>query len=128
MFTSARSPELSEGRRTLPPLVSHDRGRAVIWLGGEHDIATVALLRDTLAGVISDGSADVVVDLQRVTFIDAAVIGAMLDGREALVRQSRRFSLRSPSTCAMHVLTLCGLSGLVESASSLPHERTSEKR
>jgi anti-anti-sigma factor len=99
----------------------------VIWLGGEHDVSTVALVRESLTGVISGGNADVVVDLKRVTFIDASVIGALLDGREALARQSRRFALRSPSMCAMHVLTLCGLTGLVESAPSLTHERTSEK-
>ena len=128
MFTSARLPELAVGRRTPPPLVSHDHGRTVIWLSGEYRILPIGLLRDTLTGVISDHDTDVVVDLQRVTFIDAANTGALLDGREALDRQSRRFALRSPSTRAMHVLTICELTALVESTPSLPHERTREKR
>lgn len=120
MLNSARSPAHAVGRGESPHLVSFDPGRTVLWLRGEHDIATVAALSDTLARVIAADDADVVVDLRRVSFIDAATIGALVDGRMTLARMGRRFALRSPSTCAMDVLILCELADLVEAAPGAP--------
>ncbi len=113
---STFSPELALRRDSPAPLVSRDRDRTVIWLGGEHDIMTVALLQDTLASVGSDDDADVVVDLRRVTFIDASTIGALLEGREALRLQSRRLTIRYPSKRCRRVLAICGLTELIEVA------------
>ena len=52
-------------------------GTAVITVAGEVDIATVAGLRDRLF-TLADTSRSVIVDLDQVSFIDAAGLGALV--------------------------------------------------
>ena len=96
------------------PVVSRDDDRTVLWLDGEHDIATGLVLTEALAEAISDDDGDVIVDLSGSTFIDAATIGVLIRGRNILRLQARSLALRSPSTCARRVLDVCGLNDLVE--------------
>ena len=90
--------------------VSRSRGereRAVVWIGGEHDVATVAELSRTMARAIARDDADVVVDLSGVLFMGAATAEVMVRAREFLAQRSRALALRSPSRCAQRVLDLC---------------------
>lgn len=96
------------------PLVSRDGERAVVWLDGEHDIATEAILADTLAKVTSACDANLVVDLSGVTFMSTATIDQLLRARSLLLGLSRNLTLRSPSKSARRLLDLCDLTGLVE--------------
>lgn len=112
---------VSSGASSVPsdhcdsaPVVSPDGGRTVVWLEGEYDIATAVVLGATLANAISRDDADLVVDLSRVTFIDAATIGVLIRGRNRLRCQSRSLTLRSPSRCARRLLDICGLTAVVE--------------
>lgn len=95
-----------------PPLAI--RNRTVVRLDGEHDIATLPLLTDTLTRAISADDTDLVVDLSAVTFLSAATIDELVRGRNTLHLQARNLTLRSPSRCASRLLDLCGLTGLVE--------------
>ena len=96
------------------PRVSRDGERAVVWLVGEQDIATVNELSDTLADVVSADAADLIVDLSEMTFMSAATIGEFIRIRDTLQGQNRNVALRSPSRFARRLLDLCGLEGLVE--------------
>ena len=96
------------------PLVTRDGERVVVWLNGEHDIATVLVLADTLANVISADDADLIVDLGGVTFMSIATIGELIRGRNLLLSQSRNLTLRSPSKSARRLVDFCGLADLVE--------------
>ena len=96
------------------PLVSRDGERAVVWLDGEHDIATEAILADTLANATSADDADLIVDLSGVTFMSTATIDQLLRARSLLLGLSRNLTLRSPSKSARRLLDLCDLAGLVE--------------
>jgi anti-sigma B factor antagonist len=63
---------------TLATRVRREPGRiAVITVTGEVDIATVAVLRDRLFR-LADTSRSVIVDLDQVSFIDAAGLGALV--------------------------------------------------
>jgi anti-anti-sigma factor len=81
----------------------------VVWLYGEEDIATVAVLADTLARVVSADAADVIVDLSGVTFLSTATIEELIRVRNILWLQNRNLTLRSPSRCARRLLDVCGL-------------------
>jgi len=107
---------LPEGDWESAPVVSRDGERAVVWLHGEHDIATVAVLADTLAKVTAADDADLIVDLSSVTFISTATIDELVRTRNLLVGRSRNLTLRSPSAFARRVLDLCGLAGFIESS------------
>ncbi|MCA1843758.1 MAG: STAS domain-containing protein [Actinobacteria bacterium] len=73
---------------------------------------------------VSADSADLIIDLNGVSFISMATLDALLAGRDILRRQSRNLTLRSPSRCAKRLLEVCGLIGLVEpGAPTLPRRQ-----
>jgi len=98
----------------LPPqgvivAAEHDGGGTVVWLRGEHDIATVPTLADAIDRAISLDDGNVVVDLSDVEFMGAATVGVLLRARESLRSRSRLLDLRAPSSRAQRVLDLCGV-------------------
>ena len=101
-------------REGSAPRVSRDGERAVVWLDGEHDIATIDVLSNTLAIVVSADDADLIVDFSGVTFLSADTIGELIRVRDILLGQNRNVALRSPSRFARHLFDLCGLAGQVE--------------
>lgn len=109
---------------TEPPFVpTNPRGsvvagrngeRTVVWLRGEHDMATSAELTQTLARAIAIDDADVVVDLSDVEFLDCSAIGIILRARDFLGPRSRSLTLRAPRRSARRVLDACGLAELID--------------
>ena len=55
-----------------------DRGRPVISVTGEIDVATAPQLREYLHRVIARGQATVVLDLLGVTFLDSTALGVLV--------------------------------------------------
>ncbi len=99
-------------------VVRREGDRIVVWLRGEHDIATTAESSEALAWAIAMGDADLVVDLSEVQFMDASTIGVIVKARNFLLTRSRSLSLRAPTRCARRVLDVCGLAELIDSGSS----------
>lgn len=97
-----------------PAATKGGRGRTVVWVGGEHDIATRIELSGAIAHAAARDDSDVFVDLSAVTFMDASTIGAIVGGRNLLRSRSRVLSVRAPSARALRVLDLCGLGSLIE--------------
>ena len=114
MACSVCSLEMAPGHENVTPPASRDGVRTVVWLEGEQDVATVAALAETLAGAMSVGDGDLIVDLSGVTFFGAATVGELIRGRNVLRAQSRNLTLRSPSKSARCVLDVCGLTALLE--------------
>jgi anti-sigma B factor antagonist len=61
----------------LPITVRRERGVVIVAVSGDIDISTVARLRERLSG-LADGGGTLIVDLNRVTFIDSAGLGALV--------------------------------------------------
>lgn len=91
----------------------------VIWVRGEHDIATRAGLSEAIMAAAALDDADVLVDLSAVTFMDASTVGAIVGGRNLLRSSSRSLAVRAPSVRARRVLDLCGLAHLVQPHASV---------
>lgn len=91
-----------------------DPVRTVVWVRGDHDIATREHLSATIEQVARVDDADIVVDLSGVTFMDASTIGALVGARNCLRASSRSLSVRAPSARARRLLDLCGLARLVD--------------
>ena len=85
----------------------------VVQLWGEHDASSVPSLAITLASAVALHESNVVVDLSRVSFVNAATIRVLAAAGDFLTGQSRTFTYRSPSPCARRMLDLCGVSDLV---------------
>lgn len=101
------------GPRTQPAS-DHEPGRSVIWLHGEHDLATVETLSRMLARTIALEHRDIVLDLRGVRFMDASTVRAIVRARRALERRALTLVVRAPSPLAQRVLELCGLAELLD--------------
>jgi anti-anti-sigma factor len=85
----------------------------IVWLRGEHDIATDGALRRTLERAIALNDAAIVVDLAKVELLSASTIGVILAARDTLQQQSRSLTMRAPSPHVRRVIRICGLQHLV---------------
>jgi anti-anti-sigma factor len=99
-----------------PPLgKGPEIGPTIIWLRGEHDIATDGDLRRTLASAIALNNAPIVVDLNKVELMSASTLGVIVAAWDSLRQQSRSLTMRSPSSQVRRVISICGLHNLLSS-------------
>jgi anti-sigma B factor antagonist len=86
----------------------------VVALRGEADLFTLSVISDVLVSVIADHDGPVVVDLAEIAFIDSGSIRVLARAAEFLGDRGRELTLRSPSRIVVRMLTLLGLSHLIE--------------
>jgi len=55
-------------------------GRTIIEVGGEIDVNTAPRLRDKITELVGAGSYDLVVDMERVDFLDSTGLGVLVGG------------------------------------------------
>jgi anti-anti-sigma factor len=116
-MTRSKSPTISVSRR------GSARGEidcTVVWVRGEHDLATKVLLADAVTRAARLDGAPVLVDLSAVTFMDASTVGAIVASRNRLRPNAQSLELRAPSALALRVLDLCGLTDLVHQETVRP--------
>lgn len=107
-------------RSDFPPISVSRRGSdggdpvcTVVWVRGEHDIATKFSLMVTIARAAQLDDVPLLVDLSAVTFMDASTIGAIVGSRNRLRSHGQSLELRTPSAAALRILELCGLTHLI---------------
>jgi anti-sigma B factor antagonist len=82
----------------------------VIAVAGDIDLSTVTYFADALEGGVRVPSADVVVDMEDLTFIDATGLGALIRAHNLLDRQAgRRMIIRNVPRSARRLFELTGL-------------------
>ena len=91
----------------------------IVWLSGEHDVFTAAMVSAALREAVTVDGADVVVDLSGVQFMGAAIISVFVHAEGVLRAQARVLRLRRPSQCALRLVELCGLEGWLEGGSEV---------
>lgn len=104
------SPSISVSRRGS---VRGEADCTVVWVRGDHDIATTNALAVALARAARLDHVPLVVDLRAVTFMDASIIGALVGSRKRLRSRALTLEVRAPSPAALRVIELCGLANLV---------------
>jgi anti-anti-sigma factor len=90
-----------------------ETGPTVVWLRGEHDIATDGELRRVLACIIAANDAAIVLDLSDVELMSASTLGVIVTARTLLRMRSRSLTVRSPSAFVRRIIGICGLDDLV---------------
>ncbi len=55
-------------------------GFSLIHLAGEVDVYSAPKLRETIKGLVEDGNCNIVVDLERVAFLDSTGLGVLVGG------------------------------------------------
>jgi anti-anti-sigma factor len=101
--------------RPPPPGTGPEIGPTIIWLRGEHDIATDGDLRRTLASAIALNDAPIVVDLSKVELMSASTLGIIVAAWSTLRKESRPLTMRLPSSHVRRVISICGLHDLLSS-------------
>lgn len=95
------------------PDVGGEVRTTIVWVRGEHDLATRVHLSVMIAQAARLGDGDIAIDLSGVTFMDASTVGAIVGARNRLGAH-RSLSVRDPSPRARWLLDLCGLMDLID--------------
>lgn len=93
--------------------VQHFDNRAVVHVGGEVDLDTCPQLRDALAALVDQGIYQVVVDLERVTFLDSSGIGVLVSAYRRIREHGGSLGLFAPSEKVRRVLELTRVTTLL---------------
>jgi len=101
--------------RPRPVRTGTEIGPTIIWLRGEHDIATDGTLRRVLTRAIALNNAAIVLDLSKVELMSASTLDVIVKAQVFLQQQSRSLTMRSPSPQVRRIIQICGLDNLLSS-------------
>jgi len=87
----------------------HGSDRLILELDGELDMASAALLKDTLASATLEGASMVVLDLHGVSFLDSSGLKAIFAARNAMSEQGKQFAVTPGSAQVQRLLSLTRL-------------------
>ena len=62
----------------------HEGGHTIIEVGGEIDVYTAPKLRDRISELVADGNYHLIVDLEKVDFLDSTGLGVLVGGLKKL--------------------------------------------
>jgi len=71
---------LEENHVDLSLETRHEDGRTIIEVGGEIDVYTAPRLRDKITELVGEGSYNLVIDMQKVDFLDSTGLGVLVGG------------------------------------------------
>lgn len=84
-------------------------GRVIVRIGGELDMLTAPRLRDALFPVVSQAGADIVLDLDRVTFLGSNGLGVLVEVARQAQDSGAELRLVAGTKVVNRPLTLTGL-------------------
>lgn len=82
----------------------------VVEAAGELDASTAARLRGAFDEVFAAGHRSIIVDLERITFIDSSGLSALIYAYKQATDRAGRLTLRSPSATVVRLLDMTGQS------------------
>lgn len=85
---------------------------AVLEVEGEVDIFTAPKLRERLVGLIDSGRTRVLVDLDRVSFMDSTGLGTLVGGLKRIKEADGTLALVCTSRPVLRLLTITGLNAV----------------
>ena len=91
-----------------------DAATVVVTPVGEADLRTVRDLRQALHRVPGAGRSDVVVDLDQLAFMDATLLGVLVDARLRLSTTGSTLKVRCRNHHGRRVLSITELDGLLD--------------
>ena len=83
--------------------------RTVVEVGGEIDVYTAPKLRETLISLVDNGRYHLVVDLEKVDFLDSTGLGVLVGGLKRVRTHDGSMSLVCTSERLMKVFRITGL-------------------
>ena len=108
----ALSPESGQSDAGSPDFhirVLSSDARSVVHVSGELDAYTAARLRESLAGLISAGARQIVVDLAELSFMAASGLGVLVGASRRLQRDKGKLLLRAAPPSVNKMIEITGL-------------------
>jgi anti-sigma B factor antagonist len=93
--------------------VEHQDDRAIVHVGGEVDVATCPQLREVLDELVDLGIYHLVVDLEKVRFLDSSGIGLLMGVYRRIREHGGSLRLTGPSPQVRRVLELTRVTTLL---------------
>ena len=90
------------------------QGCPVLQVSGEIDIYTAPMFKQAVVGLVSDGNADVVIDLSGVTFMDSSGFGTLLGATRRLRPAGGGLHLAGANTTIQRMLRLTRLDTIMQ--------------
>lgn len=90
--------------------ITPQRSRVVVNISGELDVATVDAVHTTLVGLRDAGWEDIVVDLDRVQFVDSTGLGLLIEMDRRAQSEGWAFAIVEGCEPLQRLLTLTALS------------------
>lgn len=100
----------SDSQTLSVTVVQHGDTRAVVSVGGELDMDTATLLHHQLAAQVTQGRANLVLDLSGVPFMDSSGLNIVLRGINETRQLHGRLLLAAPTDAVRRLLDLTGIS------------------
>jgi anti-sigma B factor antagonist len=97
------------------PLVDLDletttrEGAGVLSLRGEIDVYTAPLLRQALVDLIDQGTRNIVVDMERVDFLDSTGLGVLVEGLKRVRTRDGNLSIVATHEKILKIFDITGL-------------------
>src|SRR5438105_9862249 len=104
------------GRSEYTPPVNLDvetstkDGKNVVSLRGEIDVYTAPRLRQTLIDLVEGGATDIVVDMERVDFLDSTGLGVLVGGLKRVKDKDGTMKLVANQDRILKIFDITGLS------------------
>jgi anti-sigma B factor antagonist len=99
--------------------VRHHDDWAVVFVGGEVDLATCPQLRDALAELVDQEVYHLIVDLEGVSFLDSSGIGVLVSVLRRTRDHGGSLRLTAPGPQVRRVLELTGVTKLLTTYATL---------
>ena len=85
-------------------------GRTVVAVGGEIDVYTAPRLRDTITDLVAAGSYDLIIDMERVEFLDSTGLGVLVGGQYKVRAHDGSLELVCNQDRLLKIFKITGLS------------------
>jgi len=86
-----------------------EQGRTIVEVGGEIDVYTAPALREHLIDLVSQGNQHIVVDMERVEFLDSTGLGVLVGGLKRVRAQEGSLRLVSTQERILKIFRITGL-------------------
>ncbi|WP_270134359.1 STAS domain-containing protein [Kribbella sp. CA-293567] len=104
----------SEAEVDLSLTTRTEGGRTVVEVGGEIDVYTAPKLRETIVTLVDGGHYDLVVDLERVEFLDSTGLGVLVGGLKRVRTHDGSLSLVCTQERLLKIFRITGLTKVFE--------------
>ncbi len=100
-------------------------GASVITLRGEIDVYTAPRLRQTLIDLVDSGVTNIVVDMEKVDFLDSTGLGVLVGGLKRVKDKDGSLKLVATQDRILKIFDITGLARVFPIFGSLPDALTS---